>query len=285
MKNKLALYNLKMLKKLRELITEFMDVYIVFLDTEGNFITPDIGKRKFCLKIAEFKLNNYCDKSNFVWTKKCVNNNQPYVYKCPFGLTEIITPIVVNKKVIGVILAGQIRSSQKDSFILPKDVNITSDKFFKLRELYKEIPVVNYEKIIALKDFMLYILNYIIETNFEIIMKSKMSKDILHIVEEVKKFIDKNFCKKIDIQQLAQKFDIPMYYLTHMFHEVVGRSISNYINNKRLNYSIQLLKDPSYTIKQIVSICGFNDQHYFNKMFKKEFGITPGQFRKKLVSK
>jgi len=41
MKNKLALYNLKMLKKLRELITEFMDVYIVFLDTEGNFITPN----------------------------------------------------------------------------------------------------------------------------------------------------------------------------------------------------------------------------------------------------
>jgi hypothetical protein len=50
MKNKLALYNLKMLKKLRELITDFMDVYIVFLDTEGNFITQNFFH---CTKIAK----------------------------------------------------------------------------------------------------------------------------------------------------------------------------------------------------------------------------------------
>ena len=146
MKNKVGLYNLKLLKELRELIRQFMGIYIVFLDTNGNFITSDIGNRKFCLKLSGFKLNKYCDKSNFLWTKKCVENKQPYVYKCPFGLTEIITPIVVNKKVIGVILAGQIRTSEKDNFVLPKDVNITSDKFFKLKRLYNKVPIVNYEK-------------------------------------------------------------------------------------------------------------------------------------------
>jgi hypothetical protein len=55
MRNKLALYNLKMLKKLRELITEFMDVYIVFLDTEGNFITPNFFH---CTKIAKKYIYN-----------------------------------------------------------------------------------------------------------------------------------------------------------------------------------------------------------------------------------
>jgi hypothetical protein len=56
MKNKLALYNLKMLKKLRELIPEFMDVYIVFLDTEGNFITPNFFH---CTQIAKKSIYNW----------------------------------------------------------------------------------------------------------------------------------------------------------------------------------------------------------------------------------
>jgi hypothetical protein len=55
MKNKLALYNLKMLKKLRELITDFMDVYIVFLDTEGNFITQNFFRYT---KIAKKSIYN-----------------------------------------------------------------------------------------------------------------------------------------------------------------------------------------------------------------------------------
>jgi len=132
---------------------------------------------------------------------------------------------------------------------------------------------------------MLYILNYIIETDFEIIMKNKVSKNVISLIEEVKKFIDEKFCEKIDVQQLAHKFKVPSHYLTHMFYEIVGKSISNYIINKRLNYSVKLLKDPSYSIKQISSICGFKDRHYFNKLFKKKFAITPGQFRKKLISK
>jgi len=78
--------------------------------------------------------------------KKCVSDKKPYIYKCPFGLTEIITPITVNKKVIGVILVGQIRSSDKDKFVLPKDVNISSDKFFKLKDLYNKVPIVDEKK-------------------------------------------------------------------------------------------------------------------------------------------
>jgi len=285
MNNKIGLHNLKLLKELRKLVRQFMSIYIVFLDTNGNFITPDIGNRKFCLKVSDFKLNKYCDKSNFLWTKKCVENKRPYVYKCPFGLTEIIAPIVVDKKVIGVTLAGQIRTSEKDNFVLPKGVNITSDKFFELKSLFNKVPIVHYQKIIALKEFMMYVLNYIIETDFEIIMKSEKSEDVLKMVEKVKKFIDERFCEKIDVQQLVQKFNVPLYYLTHIFYKIVGKSINSYVINKRLNYSVRLLKESSYPIKQISKLCGFKDQHYFNKVFKKEFGISPGKFRKKLSSK
>ena len=54
-----------------------------------------------------------------------------------------------------------------------------------------------------------------------------------------------------------------------------------YINTKRVEKAKQLLLDTNLKIKDISALVGIEDQLYFNKIFKKEIGMSPREFRKK----
>ena len=55
----------------------------------------------------------------------------------------------------------------------------------------------------------------------------------------------------------------------------------DYINIKRIEDSLTLLKSTNLTVLDIATKCGFNSTASFNKIFKKTTGITPKEYRKK----
>ena len=57
-------------------------------------------------------------------------------------------------------------------------------------------------------------------------------------------------------------------------------SISDFINEYRLEYAVNLLNDqPSLSVSQVAQACGFSDANYFGRKFKARFGLTPSQYR------
>ena len=65
---------------------------------------------------------------------------------------------------------------------------------------------------------------------------------------------------------------------------LTGRSPVQYIRNIRLVHAKKLLEDPEITIAHVAYDCGFSDPAYFGRVFKQEFGVTPGEFRSSLGS-
>ncbi len=108
------------------------------------------------------------------------------------------------------------------------------------------------------------------------------------ILEKLQKFeSDKGFLEKnISVTSLSKKFKTNSKYFSKIVNAYKNKSFSNYINELRINYSIEELKLNSkfrkYTIKAIANEIGFNTTEAFSKSFYKTTGIYPSFFIKEL---
>jgi two-component system response regulator YesN len=105
-------------------------------------------------------------------------------------------------------------------------------------------------------------------------------------VNEVKDYIDKNHMDvNLSLNYIANVFNASPVYFGRMFKMHVGISIQEYIGNIRLQSAIVMLKDESIPINEICEKVGFINKSHFFAFFKKNMGVTPGEFRKQIMHK
>lgn len=100
------------------------------------------------------------------------------------------------------------------------------------------------------------------------------------IIEHIIAYIKDNLTEEISILDIAEKMNISVYYLSHLFKSVAGIGIVEYRNELRLTKAKQLLIESDMPIKQIALDCGFNSPSYFSEIFYRSEKISPSQFRK-----
>lgn len=92
-------------------------------------------------------------------------------------------------------------------------------------------------------------------------------------------YITRNYSEAINLEQIANQIHINPAYLSSLFKQVTGKSFKDYLNSVRVEESKRLLSNTDYSILDIAIACGFEDQSYFTKVFKKYTGMTPKQYR------
>lgn len=119
---------------------------------------------------------------------------------------------------------------------------------------------------------------------------SHYCKDIIYMLNESvkpnevfyeeKKYIENNYNKNINISELAQKTGYSVVHFINKFKKFYGYSPGQYLGRIRLQKAMELLTISNMTSKEIAYMCGFNDELYFIRFFKKHLGLTPKEFRK-----
>lgn len=99
------------------------------------------------------------------------------------------------------------------------------------------------------------------------------------IVSDVKEQLEADLENKITLSELAQKYFISVYYLSHIFKEATGYSVHQYRLLIKLSYAKQLLIQSDYDILKISRLCGFSDFSNFCRYFKSRVGLTPSEYR------
>lgn len=120
------------------------------------------------------------------------------------------------------------------------------------------------------------IVDYFITTVFENIY-SGQSK----IVKEAIEYINNNFMNKISLNSLSQHLHINESYLSKLFKKETNINFTDYLNETRINKSLDLIKNTDLNLMDIALTVGFEDQSYFTKVFKKFVGETPKQYKLK----
>lgn len=101
----------------------------------------------------------------------------------------------------------------------------------------------------------------------------------------VKEYLDLHFAQKINLDALSEEFHINKFYLTRLFKNNFGQSITEYLNRQRISAAKSMLRFTNDTAEEVAIKCGINDAGYFSRLFKKLEGETPGQYRARWTSR
>ena len=91
--------------------------------------------------------------------------------------------------------------------------------------------------------------------------------------------INMEYCEKITLQSIANRFNIAPSYLCQIFQKEIGMTFTKYITRLRIAKAAKLLSDTALPIAAISDETGFSQYYYFAKVFKKTMGVTPSEYR------
>lgn len=100
-------------------------------------------------------------------------------------------------------------------------------------------------------------------------------------LQAVNSFIENNFTEDLSLERLASEFYISKYYLSREYKKIYGKTIFQHIITCRINYGKHLLRFSDNSVEEIAHLCGFNDQSYFVRQFKKAENLTCFAYRRK----
>ena len=102
----------------------------------------------------------------------------------------------------------------------------------------------------------------------------------VQIQRNMTSFIHEHFNSKIGLEDIAEAGKVSKSTCIRLFHTYTGKSPIDFLNSYRLQMSAEKLVATSEQITEIAYACGFGQPSYFNRLFLKEYNMTPNQYRK-----
>ena len=102
-------------------------------------------------------------------------------------------------------------------------------------------------------------------------------------VREAINYIERNYTQSITVEDIAAWCNLHRSYLGKIFKDVMNTTIQDFLIKYRLNKACEMMKNKDMKLKDIAEANGYPNQFYFSKMFKKEYEMTPREWRAKNV--
>lgn len=98
-----------------------------------------------------------------------------------------------------------------------------------------------------------------------------------HAIDAIIEHLDANFYKQILLPELAARCNLSSRRFTDLFKLRTGRTLTNYVNERRIKYAMERLRETQHILYSCYE-SGFRDVAYFYRVFKRQSGMTPGEF-------
>ncbi|WP_019913424.1 helix-turn-helix domain-containing protein [Paenibacillus sp. HW567] len=102
-------------------------------------------------------------------------------------------------------------------------------------------------------------------------------------ITDIVKYIEQNYQSDLSLQEVAGKFYVSREYISRKFKQEYGINFSDYIGSVRIDKAKLLLQNPNLKLSQISEMVGFHDVKYFSKVFKKQVGSSPKDYRSRIT--
>ncbi len=100
------------------------------------------------------------------------------------------------------------------------------------------------------------------------------------VITQVISYIESNFAEDISLYDLAEYVHRTPEYLCKVFKQYTGSTLVSYMNSVRLIQAMNMLVDePSLPVNQVALKCGFRSPSYFGKVFARQYGMSPSEYR------
>ena len=132
------------------------------------------------------------------------------------------------------------------------------------------------------------LLSMYLEQIFVLVQRSRLDKAPVvssHLQEEMgiaRRYFQEHYNEDINIEEYALSRNMSVSYFLKKFKEVTTKSPMQYILGIRINNAVSLLESTDYNVTEISTIIGYDNPLYFSRIFKKQKGVSPSDYRKQL---
>lgn len=180
------------------------------------------------------------------------------IQTCPFGVTEIAVPVLVDGLLIGVLFAGSCwrgKSCPPDSGLIPlRRAGWLEDRLALMRAVARDVGVMLGEP--------------------GTINPQDMRR------ERISAWLRTHAAQPAPASQLARHLSLSPSRMRHAVHELFGCSVGELIRNARLREAAHLLRTTPWRVGDVAWHVGYADQNYFTRLFTRVYGMCPRQWRR-----
>ncbi|MBQ7335647.1 MAG: helix-turn-helix transcriptional regulator [Clostridia bacterium] len=101
------------------------------------------------------------------------------------------------------------------------------------------------------------------------------------VIYRIQQRFETDYRENFSLKNLAEEYHMSTSYLSHLFKEITGSSVMEYLLACRMLAAKKYLATTELSVGEIVSACGFSDDSNFSRSFRDQNGITPTEFRKR----
>ena len=113
--------------------------------------------------------------------------------------------------------------------------------------------------------------------------ESRRTQTAESTVAYARQYIHENYRKPIVVEELARSAGISTNYFRTIFRERTGITIYEYTTQIRMEKARELLQDEKQKIREIGEMVGYESSAHFGSVFRRRFGMTPNEYRRKIL--
>ena len=200
-----------------------------------------------------------------------------YLYRCCFGLYEAVAPLYVFGNLVGYLMMGQTidDSPTARAELMNTAMELGYDEK-SVKTAAESVFACEKGKILSCMAILDICAQYITLSNRFFLSPADLSI-------QIKNHIDTNFAGDLTISTICLRFFCGRTTAMKAFKDKYGCSIGEYIMHVRVEAARGLLLSTDLPVRAVGERCGYPDQNYFCKVFRKNTGMTPTAFREKEV--
>jgi AraC-like DNA-binding protein len=240
----------------------------------GNVLSPHRTRHRH--PVCEYAHTRNClrDCQQGV-NKKLSSWAHPYKHLCWKGVIEVTYPIYRSGSHIATMFAGCFQEPDFD------DSEIEHGYRASIKKLRQRLRILS-EKEQQVIEGMLVVLAKALLHQLKMIEEGRGDPDSRK--EKIRRFVDMNIHRPITLADISEFICLSQSRTCHIIQDIFGVSLKKMLIKERVDRARHLLTHTESSISDIADRVGFTDVYYFSKIFKREVGLPPGQYRQKHAS-
>ncbi len=257
-----------------------------FIDKEAGFIyVPynEVAKKAKQLKAIPFDIpgvefTHYEDRCTFDYFVQKYNIKDPAIHTMAVIVRGADTDrhdLAAQAPGLWAISAGLGHNIKNDHELLAQGMILYDALYSWAKYLQKEKHTQQ-----PFENLLLNVFNNYLKT------KQGSKKKIPQWAQELKETIQDHIDTNLSLKELSKGLEISPSYLSREFSKYFeDLSFGDYIRKQRIERAVELIKTTTYSLTEIAYLTGFSDQSHFTRIFKKNMGQNPSDYRKKIKKK
>ena len=111
----------------------------------------------------------------------------------------------------------------------------------------------------------------------------RQSDSVPDLMDQIHRHIEENYPENITLTELAEKYHLDASHLSRTFSRTYGEFVIAFLTRIRMEKAAELMKEADRKLEAIAFLVGYDDYHYFSRVFRKKMGISPSEYRNKNV--